>query len=182
LLGLPSPSFKDRFRFEAFIVNALLGGGMTSKLYQRIREKHGLVYSIYSSLNTFTDTGIISISASTNEKNFKKVVSLILEELEKTVSRKLREADIELFKTQVRGSILLGADDLENRMNSLGVNEMIFGHYRPVTDIVSEIEKVSVSTVKEYVRKKVDLSKLAILIMGPKEIQKDSAWLESLGK
>ena len=83
LMGFPAASFKDKLRFEAYIVSALLGGGMTSKLYQSVREKRGLVYSIYSQLTTFVDTGLMLIYAGARTQNAKKVVEITLEEIER---------------------------------------------------------------------------------------------------
>ena len=132
LMGLPATSFHDKYRFEAFIVNSLLGGGMTSKLYQAVREKQGLAYTVFSSLNTQVDSGNITIYAATEPKKVKRVIQIIKDELLKLKRDGLKKSDLDLFKTQVRGQLLMGSDDIENRMTSLGVNEMIFEDYRSV--------------------------------------------------
>jgi predicted Zn-dependent peptidase len=180
LVGLPAPSYKDRLRFEGFVFNALLGGGMTSHLYQKIREKKGLVYSVYSMMSTFTDSGLLTVYASSSEENFKKVMTLILEELKKIKKRGLSTSELKLFKTQVRGGILLGADDLENRMNSLGVNEMVYGRYRPVEEIVEEIEKVTEDSMHTFVKNKIQLNKKGVLVIGPKGTKGSLPWLEEI--
>lgn len=174
LLGIPGATFKDRLRFEAFIVNALLGGGMTSKLYQSVREKKGLVYTIYSSLNTFEDFGLINIYAACEKSNMKQVIKSLTAELRRVKREGITESDLELFKTQVTGSLLLGADDIENRMQSIGVNEMVFGKYKPVDEIIAEINEVTVKSVGEYLKKYFELSEMgAILIGGGAEDLKD---------
>jgi len=166
ILGFPCPSYTDRMRFEAFIVNALLGGGMTSKLYQSIREKRGLVYSIYSMLNTFEDFGCIQVYAACEKKNMKKVFELIQAEFRRIRKNKISEHDLDLFKTQVKGSILLGSDDIENRMNSIAINEMVFGKYKPIEKIIEEIDAVTVRSVNEFVQRFVLPEQVAGVLLG----------------
>ncbi len=166
LLGLPCSSFKDRDRFEAFIVNALLGGGMTSRLYQSVREKKGLVYSIYSSLNTFDNFGITNIYASCEKANMKKVIKTIAQDLRKVAKHGVTQTDINLFRTQLTGGLLLGADDIENRMQSIGVNEMVFGKYKPVEEIIDEVNAITVNSVNAYLEKYFHLNKMGAVLMG----------------
>lgn len=167
LIGMPAASFNDPFRFEALILNSLLGGGMTSRLYQSVRERKGLAYSIYSLLNTYVDVGQINIYAAADPEKAQDVVEIIFNELKKLKKSGVRRSDVELFKTQVIGNILLGSDDIENRMNSLGVNEMIFERYRSVDSIVEEIKKVSVDSIHEYLEEKFRLNALSGVMLGP---------------
>lgn len=166
LMGLPSITFRDKYRFEAYIVNALLGGGMTSRLYQSVREKRGLVYTIYSSLNTFSDFGMMLVYAATESKNIPKLTNTVKKELQKLRDQGVKDSDTKLYKTQVTGSILLGTDDVENRMTSLGVNEMVFEKYKPVDEVIEEIQQVNTQTVNEYIDRNFDLSRTAGLIYG----------------
>jgi predicted Zn-dependent peptidase len=177
LVGFPASSFYDTHRFEAFVLNALLGGGMTSRLYQAIREKQGLAYTVFSSLNTNVDCGNISIYAGTDSKNVKKTIQTIADELLKIKKQGIKASDLNLFKTQVRGQLLMGSDDIENRMSSLGVNEMIFKTYKPVDLIIAEIEKVSEKSIKEYIKKYLDLSKTSVILMGP-QLKQHNEWLQ----
>lgn len=167
LVGFPASSFHDKHRFEAFILNALLGGGMTSKLYQAIREKQGLAYTVFSSLNTNVDSGNISVYAGTDSKNVKKVIQIIADELKKIKKHGIKSRDINLFKTQVRGQLLMGSDEIENRMSSLGVNEMVFEKYKSVDAVIAEMEKVTEKSMKEYIKEYLDLSKASIVLVGP---------------
>lgn len=167
LMGFPTASFKDKSRFEAVITNTLLGGGMTSKLYQSVREKKGLVYSIHSMLNTHIDSGMLTIYAGTEAKNVQKVGELISKEFAKLRKQGVSKSDVEMFKTQIIGSILLGSDDIENRMTSLAVNEIVFGHYRSVESVIEEIKKVSVDSVNNYIRHELELEDAAGVLLGP---------------
>lgn len=166
LFGMPCSSFTDKDRFEAFIVNALLGGGMTSRLYQSVREKRGLVYTVYSSLNTFDDFGFMNIYAASEPKNMKRVVLNILTELRALKQRGISASQLKLFKTQVTGSLLLGADDVDNRMQSIAVNEMVFGQYKPIELIIEEINKVTVGSVNKYIRERLDIGNMAAVLLG----------------
>lgn len=178
LIGFPATSFFDQYRFEAFILNSLLGGGMTSRLYQAIREKQGLAYSVYSSLNTNTDSGSITIYAGTDSKNIKKVVQTIGAELLKIKKSGFRKQDLDLFKKQVRGQLLMGSDDIENRMSSLGVNEMIFEGYRSVEAVITQIEAVDESSMKMYLKNHFDLSQVSMCVMGP-DLKETKKWIEN---
>jgi predicted Zn-dependent peptidase len=177
LVGFPATSFNDKYRFEAFIVNALLGGGMTSRLYQAIREKQGLAYSVFSGLNTNVDSGSITIYAGTDAKNVKKVIQIISEELLKIKRHGLKASDIKLFKTQVRGQLLMGSDEIENRMGSLGINEMIFNNYRSVEQVIAEVEKVNEDSIQAYIDKYIDLTKTSVILIGP-GLNQHKEWLE----
>ncbi len=166
LVALPASSFHDQYRFEAFIVNSLLGGGMTSRLYQAIREKQGLAYTVFSSLNTQTDSGSISIYAGTDVTQVKKVIQIISDELLKLKRNGLKQSDLNTFKTQVRGQLLMSSDDVESRMSSLGVNEMIFNDYRSVDNVIHEINKINLKSVNDYIKNHFSLDKVAVILLG----------------
>ncbi|MBX7231105.1 MAG: insulinase family protein [Bdellovibrionales bacterium] len=171
LLGGPSCDISDPFRFESYIISTLLGGGMTSRLYQKVREKLGLVYSIYSHLISFTDSGLMLLYASTAPKNVPQVLKIMRQEIYKLATKGVSQKELNLFKTQVKGQILLGADDVENRMNSLAVNEMNFGIYRAVDEAIDCIEKVTTDSIQEYLNKYFDPKEKSqgILLMGDME-------------
>lgn len=176
-LGLPSSSYKDPRRFDSYIVNALLGGGMTSRLYQRVREKRGLVYSIYSYLQSFLDCGVLMIYAGTSPKNSSDVLEIAMEETDKLLKKAPGKNEIEMYRTQLEGQILLGSEDMENRMNSLGVNELVFGQYRPVDQVISEIHAVNEDSVREYLNRYIHRQKFSFLGVGDLDAQQAYALL-----
>lgn len=181
LMGMPTGRFNDPLRFEAFIVNALLGGGMTSKLFQSVRERKGLTYSIYSSLNTFTDAGILLIYASIDQENLKAVVNTILKSMNEIRRQGISDSHLKLFKTQVIGSILLGSEDVENRMMSLGINEMVLQRYKPVNEIIDEIQQVSKKSIAQYINKYFQMDQLSGLLLGSNLNKHSSWWQDTLG-
>jgi predicted Zn-dependent peptidase len=166
LVGFDGVSFTSPKRFEAFVLNAWIGGGMSSKLYQSIREKRGLAYTVYSNLTTFTDCGTLSIYAATEGKSVAAVMEAIHHDIKELKKKKLNPRGLELFKQQVRGGVLLGADDMENRMSSLGVNEMTFGEYMAVDTIVESIDKVTAADVRTLAHELLNPDKMAVLVMG----------------
>lgn len=176
LLGFPSASFKDGHRFDAYLANAILGGGMTSRLYQNIREEKGLVYSVYSYLHSFTDSGLLMVYAGTSEENLTPLLKELRRELRKLKSKGVKKSELEMYKTQIKGQILMAADDIDNRMNSLGVNEMVFGRYRPVEEIIAEIDRVNHDTFAHYIETYFDFSELSLLFLGQSSPEKIEAW------
>ncbi len=166
IVGFDGVSFTDDKRFHAFILNAWLGGGMSSKLYQSIREKRGLAYTVYSQLITLTDGGLLTVYAGCEADSVKKVLTAMNEDFKRVKSKKMNPSALNLFKQQVRGGILLGADDMENRMTSLGVNEMTFADYMPVEKVVDGIEAVTAKEVWELSQELLDSKKMSVLVMG----------------
>ncbi|MFP5520009.1 MAG: M16 family metallopeptidase [Bdellovibrionia bacterium] len=179
LLGFPVGNFSDELRFESYIVNTLLGGGMTSRLYQSVREKKGLVYSIYSSLHSHTDCGMLVIYAQTEPKNVKNVGNIVAKEIKKLRTKGVSKAEVEMFKTQVIGSIMLGSDDIENRMTSLAVNEMVFGEYKSVESVMAEIQRVNVDSVNHFIHTYLHPDKAAGVILGA-QAESLTPWFNSL--
>jgi predicted Zn-dependent peptidase len=171
IVGFPACSYSDPSRFNGYVVNTALGGGMTSKLYQKIREDRGLVYSVFSILNTFIDTGIQTIYAGTEKKHVEEVVDLIYKELKLIHKNGLTKDDINLFKTQAKGQIVIGSDDIDNRMNSLAVNEMVFKKFRSVDEVISDIEKVNQDSVMEYIEDKLDPENLSLFLLGEEPLK-----------
>jgi predicted Zn-dependent peptidase len=151
VLGNPSSHFLSDLRFEAYIVNAALGGATTSRLYQSIRENRGLAYNVYSSLHSFTDAAQLLTYIGTSPDQAEECLELYKNEWQQIASHGLTDKDIDYYKTQVMGQILLGSDDIENRVNSIAINEMVYGKYKPVDDIVNEIESVNKLSVQKYI-------------------------------
>jgi predicted Zn-dependent peptidase len=180
LIGFPAPDFTSPQRFDGVVVNTLLGGGMTSRLYQTVREEKGLVYSIYSQLITFTDAGLNLIYAGTEAKKMPQVIELTLKEIKKLQKHGVKRSDLDLFKTQVKGQILLSADDIDNRMNSLAINEMVFGQYRSMEDVIADVERVNLDSVHEYIETSFNFDDMSILLMGPLPEAPTKKWLNSL--
>ena len=170
IMGFPACSYSASNRFNGFMVNTALGGGMTSKLYQKIREERGLVYSIFSTLNTFTDTGLQTIYGGTEKKYVNQVIDLIEKELKSLRKKGLSQEEIKLYKTQAKGQIIIGSEDIDNRMQSIATNEMVFGEYRSVDRVLSDIDQVNQDSVMEYVEEFLDEDLVSLLVLGPETL------------
>jgi predicted Zn-dependent peptidase len=173
LIAFPSLSMRDKMRFESYIANAALGGGMTSRLYQKIREKQGLAYTVYSYLQPFSDVGLQMIYVGTSPKHIQKVMSEVLREVEHFYKKGLSKSELEFYKTQVIGALVLEADDIENRMNSLGYNEMTFKDYRTVDQTIADLEKVNVDSMNVFLKRYFDPSRLGAIVVG--DVNEDRA-------
>lgn len=178
LMGVPCPSFKSTKRFESFVVNAFLGGGMTSRLYQQVREKRGLAYSIYSSLNTFEDFGMLNIYAACEPRQMKQVIESVLQEIARLKKQGIGRNELSQFKTQVKGNLLLGAEDIDSRMSSIAINEMVFGEYKSVENVIEELDRVSVESVNHFMHKYFDMKKASCVLMGG-GAQGHTKWLKA---
>lgn len=176
LMLLPATSFRDDLRMESFIVNSVLGGGMTSRLFQSVRETKGLAYSIQSQLHTMSDTGFITIHAACDGKKLKELVETTYKELRKLKAKGLTKKEVDFFKSQIKGAILLGSEDVENRMNSIAVNELMFKKPKTIADIQKMISSISVDSVEAYLEQHMDLDMLSGVLLGPKVESKRSWW------
>lgn len=170
LVSFPACRYTDPDRFNGFVLNTALGGGMTSRLYQKIREEKGLVYSVFSMLNTFTDTGLETIYAGTEENHVLEVIDLINTEVDRVAEQGLSEQDIGLFKTQAKGQIIIGSEDIDSRMNSIAINEMVFGQYRAVDDVIRDLEKINRTSLMNYIEEKLKKEQRSLFVLGQKSI------------
>ncbi|OFZ12798.1 MAG: hypothetical protein A2Z20_06970 [Bdellovibrionales bacterium RBG_16_40_8] len=182
LMTFSTVASKDKSRFEAYIANAALGGGMTSRLYQKIREQKGLAYTVYSYLQPFYDSGLQMIYAGTSSKLLKDLLKLTVREIELLHKRGLSKSELEYYKTQVIGSLILESDDIETRMNSLGYNEMVFKDYRSVDTVVADLERVTVDSINAFLRKYFDISRLGAIVIGDVNEDRTKNMIQSLLK
>lgn len=180
ILSLPTVPFGSDRRFEAFIVNSCLGGGMTSKLFQNIREEKGWVYSIFSMLNTYTDFGVQMVYAATESGLYKKVIEETLKEIRKMKKNKLTAHDLDFFRKQVRGQLLMAGEDLESRMHSLALNEMVYGEYRPIRSVIDEMKRVKLSGVNDYIDTYFDEEQMSVYLLGNVKEKEATKWLGGL--
>jgi predicted Zn-dependent peptidase len=163
--GLPYAS-KDRL--AAFLLNVYLGGGMSSALFQEIREKNGLAYTVYSSLSPFVDSGVFSIYAATGPSQVALCLKLIEECAAKLKNHLLTEEELQVIKDNLKGTILISSDSVETRMSSIAKNEIFLGEYVSVDDVCQLIDKVTPQDLRRVARKLFRDGKRSILAMGPK--------------
>jgi predicted Zn-dependent peptidase len=155
-------------RFPAFLLNAYLGGGMSSQLYQEIREKKGLAYSVYSSLSAFKDSGVFSVYAATSMNQVGTCLRLIEESAYRLQRELLPESEIKVIRDYLKGTILLSADSVENRMESIAKNEIFMGKYVSVDEVCKMIDAVTPQDLRRVARKFFKPDRRSLLFLGPK--------------
>ena len=165
-LGVPSPSITDDNRYVTLILNTVLGGGMSSRLFQTIREERGMVYSIYSDLNPYRDTGTLCIYAGTSVGKALEVVDLILLELRKLKESLLSDEELTRAKDQVKGNILMGLESSNSRMANLARQEMYFQQFFTVDEIIARIDAVQGEQVQTMAQRLFDPDRIAITLLG----------------
>jgi len=147
-MGLPVTSQVHPDRYKLYILNTLIGGGMSSRLFQEIREKRGLAYSVYSYLSLVRDAGAFVVYAGTSAKDYKKVINLILKELKAVASGDITRLEFNRAKEQLKGGMLLGLETSDSRMMKLARDEIYYGRYIPVQEVVTAIDKLTIRQVK----------------------------------
>jgi predicted Zn-dependent peptidase len=147
MLGMRSLSRHDERRFALSVLNAALGGGMSSRLFQEIRERRGLAYQVYSSVASYADTGHLAVYAGCQPEKLGEVTGVVLEVLGKVAFDGLSDAEVARAKGQLRGGLVLGLEDTASRMSRIGKNELNYGHYLGVNDTVARIDAVTTEEV-----------------------------------
>ena len=170
-LGTRGLAAGDARRFVATMLQLLLGGNMSSRLFQVIREQLGLAYSIYSFLSFFSDTGLLGVSAGVSPKNLEALLAAVSRELKKMKAETVSAAELQAAREYLRGSIYLGAEDADHLMMRLAKNEINFGHYIPLDDIVAGLLKVTPAEIQGLARELLQPENWALTLLGPVDKQ-----------
>ncbi len=168
-LGTPGLSYNHSLRFASYVLNTILGGGMSSRLFQEIRENRGLAYSVYSYLPTYIDTGLFVVYAGTDERSFDEVLHLILKEFHKLKTEPFKNGELEIAKEQLKGNLLLSLESSDNLMTRLAKNEIYFETYQTVESILKGIDGVNEEMVKDLAGHLFDEQSFCLTILGPME-------------
>jgi predicted Zn-dependent peptidase len=151
-LGVRVPGRNWEHRWALMVLNTAVGGGLSSRLFQQIRETRGLAYSVYSAIDTFCDSGAFSVYAGCLPERFGEVVRLTAEVLEEVARDGITDAECRIAKGSLRGGLLLGLEDSASRMNRLGRSELNYGRYRSVAATLRSIEGVTTDEVNAVAR------------------------------
>jgi predicted Zn-dependent peptidase len=165
-LGVPAPPITDESRYTTLILNTVLGGGMSSRLFQTIREDRGMVYSIYSDLSPYRDTGTLCVYAGTSAGKAIEVVDLILAEFHKLKQEPLTAEELTRAKDQVKGNILLGLESSSARMANLARQEMYFQQFFSVDEVITRINEVEATQVQAMAQRLFDPNRIAVTLLG----------------
>ena len=165
-LGVPAPPVDSPARYAVYLLNTMLGGGMSSRLFQTIREERGLAYSIYSETSPFRDTGALSIYAGTSAEKTPEVLRLTIEELRRLKEDTVPEAELKRAKDQLKSNIVLGLESSSSRMSNLARQQMYFGRFFSVDEIVSEVESVVPAGVQALAQQLFRPEAIALTLVG----------------
>jgi predicted Zn-dependent peptidase len=172
VLGTPGMSRRDDRRWALGVLNAALGGGMSSRLFQEVREKRGLAYSVYSYHAQYADTGLFGIYAGCVPRKVDDVLAICREEVEKVTSHGITAEELERGKGQLRGSLVLGLEDTGSRMSRIGKAELVYGDLLSVDHIIERINGVSLDDVSA-VAAEVLTATPTLAVVGPFDEDRD---------
>jgi predicted Zn-dependent peptidase len=153
-------------RYEAFILNTVLGGSMSSRLFQEVREKKGLAYSIYSYISSHSDTGSLAVYAGTSPERVEEVLAIIQQEMGRFAREPLPLVELDAAKEQIKGNLLLSLEGSDNRMTKLAKNEIFFGSYQSLREIMEGLDRVTPESLVELSTQLFDDRFFTLVLMG----------------
>ncbi len=165
-LGVPSPRITDENRYATLILNTVLGSGMSSRLFQTIREERGMAYSVYSDLSPYRDTGTLCVYAGTSAGKALECIELIMTEFRKLKEELLSDEELTRAKDQLKGNILMGLESSNSRMVNLARQEIYFGQFITSDEIIARIEAVQPEQVQAMAQRLFDPERIAVTLLG----------------
>jgi len=166
LIGFEGVAFEDPDFYAAQIMSMILGGGMSSRLFQEVREKRGLVYSIYSFMQSYVDGGSFAIHAGTSPHQVKELIPVIAEEMHK-LSQSVSMDEVIRARAQMRAGLMMSLESTTSRMEQLGRQMMIFGRPIPHDEIMTQINQVDDVAIMRYMDRMLTNNKLSLAAVGP---------------
>ena len=165
-LGVPSHPIAHEKRYASYVLNTLLGGGMSSRLFQNIRERQGLAYSIYSDLNPYRDTGCMCVYAGTSRESATKVVECVMKEFRDLKSGPVPDEELRRAKDQLKGSLMLSLESSTARMSNLARQEMYFDRFYGLDELIERIEAVTAQDLQQTADQFFRTEQIAVTILG----------------
>lgn len=168
-LGTPCPALTSKDRFSIHLLNNVLGGGMSSRLFQNIREKRGLAYSIYSTLNLYQDAGTLVNYAGTAANSAASVVELILKELRNLREKPVPSEELKRSKENIKGSVMLSLESSSSRMTHLAQQQIYYGRFYELEEILDSIDRVKAADIRRLANEMFDSSYLTLTALTTKD-------------
>jgi predicted Zn-dependent peptidase len=165
-LGVPAHPIAHEKRHAGYVLNTLLGGGMSSRLFQNIRERQGLAYAIYSDLNPYRDTGCLAVYAGTSLASAGKVVQSVVSEFRKLKTEPVPEEELRRAKAQLKGSLMLSLESSTARMSNLARQEMYFDRFYDLDELIQKIEAVTVDDLTQLANEFFKTESVAVTALG----------------
>ena len=163
-LGL---SVTDPGRFALSLLNTLLGGNMSSRLFQEIREQRGLAYSVYSFISSHADTGQFGVYTGVHPDNVQQTIDLIVQTMRRVCRTPISAAELQDAKEYTKGNLILATESVDNQMVRLAQNEIHFGDYIPLESVIEQIEAVTPDEIQSLAETLFKVSQSSLTILGP---------------
>ena len=167
IMGVPSYPAAHPNRFAAYTMNALLGGTMSSRLFQNIREQRGLVYSVFSEASSYRDTGYLSVYAGTSRESLDEVIGLVMDEFRRFKNELVGEEELRRAKNHLKGSLMLGLESTSSRMTNLARQQIYFGRFPTLDELLENIEGVTAAQMQQVAEEFFQPSKIGLAVLGP---------------
>ncbi len=165
-LGVPAYPLAHELRFPLYVLNTVLGGGMSSRLFQNIREKQGLAYAVYSELNLFSDTGCFTVYAGTAVETAKQVVTSVIQEFRQLRDELIGEDELRRAKDHLKGSLMLSLESTSSRMSNLARQELYFDRFMSLDEMLESIETVTRDEVQLIAQEFFRTENIALAMLG----------------
>lgn len=171
MIGFEGMGYHAPARYDALVLNYILGGGMSSRLFQEIREKSGLAYGVDTDFYSYMSAGLFTIYMSIAYRSMKKCLEILGRELEDLKKNPVSKEELDSFVGQITGSILMSSDQMETRQESLGRNECVFGRYVSVEEVIARLEEVTPEGVQAVAQKMFCHEKESMVTLGRKKFK-----------
>lgn len=160
-------SVTDPRRFAFFLLNTILGGNMSSRLFQEIRERRGLAYSVYSYMMSHVDTGLFGVYTGVAAENVRQTIDLIMQAMRQLRRLPVTDGELQDAKAFTKGNLFLAAESVDNQMVRLAQNELHFGRYFPLDEVVRKIEAVTVEDIQVLAQALFTTAQASLSVLGP---------------
>lgn len=175
-LATTGPSQKSEDKFAFGILSSILGGGMSSRLFQEIREKYGLVYTIYTYTQSHANSGMFVVYFACNDKNTMKVIDLTIDEIKNVMKDRITPDELVRGKEQLKGNIVLSLENTSARMRRQASSLIYYDRLIPIEEVVSAIDKVSIDDIMKVSNKYIDFSRMTFCAAGSEKIKFNDIW------
>ena len=167
IVGTLAPSAVDEDRYAGFVLNSVLGGSMSSRLFQEIRERRGLAYDVHSFIVPYLEAGLFGVYVGVGRGQCREVLGLILDEMRRMTHEPLGERELAAAKELIKGHLLLGMESTDNRMTRLAKNEICFGRQVPTEEVIAGIDAVTADGVRDLAARMFDPGVISVSALGP---------------
>jgi predicted Zn-dependent peptidase len=179
-LGLKGLPYGSDERYVMHLLNTILGSGFSSRLFQKIRENRGLVYSIYSYHSAYVDTGLWAVYAGTDRKNVNEVISITVDEM-RGLFKSVTDDELERAKSQLKGNLILALESTSNKMTNIAKQEIYYGKYFSPKEVIQMVESITLDNINHLAAKLVGKNAYALTLYGPvseSDIKKSAVYLQ----